>query len=66
LFEPPLQTVVIGRVFFKIFANSGQGAWGQETRTGIGVGTAFPRLALHRRWKNRFKSAKPTEQCTSR
>jgi hypothetical protein len=25
---------------------------------------AFPRLALHHRWKNRFKSAKPTE-CAS-
>ena len=30
--------VVIGRVFFNIFAISGQGAWGQTWGAGIGVG----------------------------
>jgi hypothetical protein len=41
LFEPPLQNVIIGtycRVFFNIFTISGQGAWGQAWRAGIGVG----------------------------
>ena len=56
---------------FIFFAISGQGPPGQAWGAGIDVRSdrtgrpapppLFRRLALHRRWEIRFKSAKPTE-----
>jgi hypothetical protein len=68
LFEPPLQAVITGRVFY--YCVCYYGAEGVEAGVGHGDGRpmpsdrpprsypTFPRITLHHRWKSRFKSAK--------
>jgi hypothetical protein len=66
LFEPPLQTVVIWRVFFLIFffylgagaSGTGVGRWNWRMAPPcrpLRPSPAFRQLALHRRWKSRFQ-----------